>query len=82
MKYHLLIAGYNYYPQADTGDWIKTFNTREEAEATIIQERHYRTSLKGKNKGEQEQTHSSYIIDGTTYDWYEIIDLREWLEKE
>ena len=31
-KPYLLIAGYQYYPSAGTGDWIACFETEEEAE--------------------------------------------------
>ena len=31
MKTYLLIAGYNYYPDRGTGDWIACYNTKEEA---------------------------------------------------
>ena len=31
MKTYLLIAGYNYYPASDTGDWIACYDTEEEA---------------------------------------------------
>jgi hypothetical protein len=31
MKTYLLIAGYNYYPARDTGDWIACYDTEEEA---------------------------------------------------
>ena len=35
MKTYLLIAGYNYYPARDTGDWIACYNTEEEANKRI-----------------------------------------------
>jgi len=31
MKRFLLLAGVNYYPWHGTGDWVDTFDTREEA---------------------------------------------------
>jgi hypothetical protein len=31
MKTYLLIAGYNYYPARDTGDWVDCYDTEEEA---------------------------------------------------
>jgi len=31
MKTYLLIAGYNYYPARDTGDWVACYDTEEEA---------------------------------------------------
>ena len=86
MKTYLLIAGDNYYPSADTGDWIGCFSTYEEAKAQVeVKERHdYYT--KGKNKGEIKSTHRDYIVKGGTYgdmscDWYDIVDLRKWTEQ-
>ena len=35
MKTYLLIAGDNYYPSADTGDWVGCFSTYEEAKAQV-----------------------------------------------
>jgi len=37
MKYFLLIAGDNYYPSGDTGDWIECYETYEEALNTITE---------------------------------------------
>ena len=56
-KPYLLIAGYNYYPSADTGDWIACYETLEEA--NIVKDDFARNR---------------------DYDWYEIVDLREWAE--
>ena len=53
-KPFLLIAGDNYYPHQDTGDWRGCFETYELAEA-----------------------HLKTLYD---WDWYEIVDLREWME--
>jgi len=35
MKTYLLIAGYQYYPDRGTGDWIACYNTEEEANKRI-----------------------------------------------
>ena len=35
MKTYLLIAGYNYYPDRATGDWVACYNTEEEANKRI-----------------------------------------------
>lgn len=83
MKYHLLTAGCHYYPESGTGDWIKTFETREEIEKLIEKVEHTTTFTKGKNKGQvnPEYTYYTYNIIGFgTYDWYQIIDLRDWIE--
>lgn len=58
MKPYLLIAGYNYYPSAYTGDWVACYATEEEA----------------KEKWEE------LSKDEYSNDWYEIVDLREWME--
>lgn len=34
-KPYLLIAGDNYYPSSDTGDWVGCFSTLEEAKAQV-----------------------------------------------
>ena len=34
-KPYLLIAGENFYPSRDTGDWIGCFSTYEEAKAQV-----------------------------------------------
>ena len=35
MKTYLLIAGYNYYPDRGTGDWVSCYDTEEEANKRI-----------------------------------------------
>lgn len=58
MKPYLLIAGYQYYPNSGTGDWVGTFTTEEEAEAK------WKELKRGKY---------------SCYDWYEIVNLTEWV---
>lgn len=64
-KPYLLIAGDYYYPSPHTGDWVGCFSTYEEAKAQVEPK---------KTKG--------YTVNGWEwgYDWYEIVDLREWTE--
>ena len=52
-KPFLLIAGYNYYPESGTNDWIGRFETHEEASSQIetIEIEVPLTYIKGKNKG-------------------------------
>jgi hypothetical protein len=78
MKKFLLIAGDDYYPRGDTGDWIGCFATREEAENAIIKE-----PYDGKLPWEHEnKTYYRYKINGRDHiDWYEIVDLEEWMNK-
>ncbi len=79
MKFYLLIAGHSYYPQARTDDWIKCFETYEEASAQVKEIQHQREITKGKRKGELENTYKTYDINDNNYDWYEIVDLVEWI---
>lgn len=68
MKYFLIIAGQDYYPQWKTKDWIKTYETLEEAQNQIKEI---------PNRWGDEE--NSYQIDGHIYDWYTIVDLKEWI---
>jgi hypothetical protein len=65
-KPYLLIAGENFYPSADTGDWVGCFSTYEEAKAQVEPKRPYGYNIKGRDWG---------------CDWYKIVDLREWTER-
>lgn len=84
-KPFLLIAGYNYYPEAGTDDWKDCYSTMEEARSKITIIKNHQYYQKGKNKGEIKETTESYqmTIDDEIreYDWYEIVDLRNWTEK-
>jgi hypothetical protein len=72
MKHYLLIAGDHYYPSSKTGDWIGCFSTREEAENNIFKEPFMHRGI----------TLYRYKINDHDYvDWYEIIDLEEWMNK-
>lgn len=71
MKYFLLIAGEYYYPSNGTGDWIGCFETYEEALSQVkVEEYDFRGKI----------CHA-YIVSGSERGWYEIVDLREWIEK-
>lgn len=81
MKKFLLIAGSSYYPQAYTDDWIGCYATEEEAKSKVsIKETHEYFS-KGPRKGEVKETRKHYEIDGCEVDWYDIVDLEEWMNK-
>lgn len=69
MKYFLLIAGENYYPSSGTDDWIGTFETLEEAQNKVYP---------GISRIVPKDV---FIINGCEYDWYEIVDLREWINR-
>lgn len=79
-KPYLLIAGGAYYPSAGTGDWIDCYSTAEEAKEQIEYIDHLQFFTKGKMKGQLKSNHITYKIEGRVFDWYEIIDLREWTE--
>ena len=67
-KPFLLIAGYDHYPWSGTGDWKACYESYAEAreQVEVISKKGY----------------SLYGIDGIdNYDWYEIVDLREWTEE-
>ena len=81
MKHFLLTAGHTYYPQAATGDWIGCFSSREEALHAVEVIEHKRVLTKGKNKGHAVTTGQSFRVGESIFDWFEIIDLREWMER-
>lgn len=66
MKPFLLIAGDWHYPSFGTHDWIDTFLSEEEALQKIKPD---------------EYDDSKYIINGIRYEWYTIVDLREWMNR-
>lgn len=68
MKPFLIIAGQWYYPQCKTHDWIKAYETLEEAQKQIEE-----------IPNNEKYRESYYMIDGHAYDWYTIVDLREWI---
>jgi len=72
MKPYLLIAGEQYYPESGTGDWVACFETYEEAKEEVVKVTvpRYRSS----------KMDDKYCIRGANYDWYNIVDLREWME--
>jgi hypothetical protein len=80
MKPFLLIAGDSYYPQSGVSDWIRTYATFEEAKSAVSLIQNKRTITKGNRKGEEEVISTDYKIGETRYDWYDIVDLREWIE--
>lgn len=45
-KPFLLIAGYTYYPERGTGDWIDCFASREEAEKMVKRTEYGRYKIK------------------------------------
>lgn len=69
MKYYLLIAGDQYYPSGSTDDWIDTFETFEEAKSMVTIAWSY------------DLNKNIFYINDLKYDWYEIVNLREWIEK-
>jgi hypothetical protein len=74
-KPYLLIAGYQYYPSYGTGDWIGCFSTKEDAEEEVIEV----VVPKYRNKKFGDGIVTKWSIRDMEYDWYEIVDLREWM---
>jgi hypothetical protein len=74
-KPYLLIAGDQYYPSYGTGDWIACFGTYEEAKEEVISV----IVPKYHSKKFGDEMVSKHSIRGSEYEWYEIVDLREWM---
>lgn len=74
MKPYLLIMGYSYYPSAGTGDWIDTFETYESAKSAVMRSEHEKGYILTSEHAEQKP----YQV---TYDWFEIVNLLEWINK-
>jgi hypothetical protein len=68
MKFFLLTAGDHYYTSRGAGDWIATFATHEEAEAVVTEVTDHLAD------------EHYYTIYGARYDWYKIIDLKDWVQ--
>lgn len=68
MKKYLLIAGHNYYP--GTNDWIGCFNSFEEANATVTPT---------EDRLDKKRSIEYYIINDNKYDWFQIVDLSDWI---
>lgn len=66
MKTYLLIAGHHYYPQPHTYDWIRCYSTYEEAEKEVA-------------KIQKDDYVEFYMIAGVKYDWFKIVDLKDWM---
>ena len=81
MKRYLLIAGYHYYPQSGTDDWVGCFETREEAEAKVVKTQEHELFSRGPRKGQIKSTSEYYSVDGNKRDWYEVVDLMEWMNR-
>ena len=71
MKPYLLIAGYQHYPARADGDWIGCYETREEAKKMM-------THTPGLIHEWKVVKHPVYGKDHCV-DWYEIVDLRDWM---
>jgi hypothetical protein len=78
MNMFLLIAGEQYYPDAGTGNWLGCFSTATEAERQVEKIDHYFTGETRKHI----VCDTEYKINNTTYDWYRIINLNEWIQQD
>jgi hypothetical protein len=84
-KPHLLIAGDNLYPSDGTGDWIKCYESVAEAREKINYVNRPTYFSSGKMKGQLKSNSIKYAISDSInpnrkYDWYEIVDLRNWTQ--
>jgi len=73
MKPFLLIAGFSYYPSGGSGEWRGCYETYDEARKWVTErtmDESYRFNVYDKNTN---------TIDAC--DWFEIVDLREWIYK-
>ncbi len=77
-KPYLLIAGYNYYPAPGTDDWIGCFSTKEDAEEEVIEV--VVPKYRNKKFGDGMVTKGS--IRDMEYDWYEIVNLLDWISDD
>lgn len=80
----LLIAGDAYSPGTGSSDWIDCYETFELAKGRVYHEPiplkvFERGPRKGQVKPDQIQRYK-YWIGNCPYDWFEIIDLRDWTE--
>ncbi len=67
MKYFLLTAGDDYYPLVGTEDWIGTYASWDEASNEVES---------------VDELWCKYQIQGESYDWFEIVDLRDWINRK
>jgi hypothetical protein len=84
-KPYLLIAGDNLYPSDGTGDWIKCYESVAEAREKINYLDYPTFFSSGKMKGQLKSNNIKYTISDSIdpnreYNWYEIVDLREWTQ--
>ena len=81
MKFYLLTMGNDHYPQDGDKDWIGTFSSREEARNSflIITKNAENFNLNGVEYKKQPKVEYLHIATNKIYDWYNIIDLREWI---
>ena len=81
MKFYLLTMGHYYYPQSGNKDWIGTFSSREEAidSFTVVTKERGTFDLNGIQYKKEPEIQYLHINTDKIYDWYNIIDLREWM---
>ena len=66
----------------ETENWIGCFSTFEEAESAVSKTQNHELFLKGPRKGQIKSTSETYKINGRNYDWYEVVNLMDWISKE
>ena len=71
-----MTAGEQYYPSSGTDDWIGCFETYDE----VINEVFSVVVPKFHSKKFGGGMVTKYRIKGKDYDWYDVVDLRDWAE--
>jgi len=70
MKLYLLTMGKNRYLRLGSESWISTFSSLKEAQDSVVE------IIRQNDNYEKAYV---YIPTGEVYDWYEIINLNEWV---
>lgn len=74
------MAGDNLYPEAGTENWISCFATLADAQ-TAVQVKEVPKYANGKFSSDPTKNKTTkYVIDEKAHDWYEIVDLRKWVD--
>jgi hypothetical protein len=78
---YLLTMGNDYYSNSGDKDWTGTFSSREEARNSfkMITKDAGTFYLNGVEYKKEPKVEYLHIATNKTYDWYNIIDLREWM---
>lgn len=81
MNFYLLTMGSWHYPQDGDKDWIGTFSSWEEARNsfTLITKDAGTFELNGVEYNREPKVEYLHIPTNKVYDWYNIINIKEWM---